>query len=556
MFVPLGEMLKADVFRGAELVTERLGMERIVTSINVVDGAKGYDYAGKDMFVLCSAYSIAKTSKQQVEFIEQMAERGVIAVALKPEHFKDGIIPHVLKARAETLGLSLIALPNISVSYADFFNFFASNIFCRGTSEFISKDTLLKTLIENMSYKGLPWLVEYLHFISGNNISVLFNDIHYTFPENDKSTDFALFLSKYSSARNVIPSPKFPGMSAFVGKELVGKEKEGCLLHALGVSFNFDLNTVGEIWFYKEDTEMNSNDAVMLDCSKLACELEINQLLIYHQQQACIKYRFIEHLLTGQVQTLHESMLYAKALNWRLPMELRIFVIDCSTASSMLQEMELVVNNILEKQRMRIVVYPHNGQLVILLPIHDETGIRLCDAILTELQHKFPKHRFSGGLGREVQLQNIRLGYEQAVYSLQIGATIFPERSIHDFKKLGLFRLYCPFALPQEIEAFCSDYLGTLIRVDAETKLDLLKTLKAYFDYGENFSRTGNELFLHPNTIRYRIETIEKMCDVDFSNPDDTLNIKIALQLLPLLPKLPRLKSRASSKNEDPKNEQ
>ena len=63
MFVPLGEMLKADVFRGAELVTERLGMERIVTSINVVDGAKGYDYAGKDMFVLCSAYSIAKTSK-------------------------------------------------------------------------------------------------------------------------------------------------------------------------------------------------------------------------------------------------------------------------------------------------------------------------------------------------------------------------------------------------------------------------------------------------------------------------------------------------------------
>ena len=101
-----------------------------------------------------------------------------------------------------------------------------------------------------------------------------------------------------------------------------------------------------------------------------------------------------------------------------------------------------------------------------------------------------------------------------------------------------MFRLCCAEALPAELRLFCQDYVLPIIQVDSYAKLDLLRTLQTFFDCQENYSRAGNMLFLHPNTIRYRIETIGRICDVDFSDPEDVLNVKIALKLLPLLQEL------------------
>lgn len=98
-----------------------------------------------------------------------------------------------------------------------------------------------------------------------------------------------------------------------------------------------------------------------------------------------------------------------------------------------------------------------------------------------------------------------------------------------------MFRLCCSDALPEEGRFFCNDYIAPLVEEDSNTKMDLLKTLEVFFACGGNYSRAGNTLYLHPNAVRYRIETISKICGVDFDDPSDVLNMQIALKLLPMI---------------------
>lgn len=64
----------------------------------------------------------------------------------------------------------------------------------------------------------------------------------------------------------------------------------------------------------------------------------------------------------------------------------------------------------------------------------------------------------------------------------------------------------------------------------------LLTTLQAYIENGLNMSRTATTLYVHPNTVKYRLRRISELLDVNLDNLDDVLTIKIALMIKSLAP--------------------
>ena len=59
----------------------------------------------------------------------------------------------------------------------------------------------------------------------------------------------------------------------------------------------------------------------------------------------------------------------------------------------------------------------------------------------------------------------------------------------------------------------------------------LLQTLHSLSRNCFNYSKTAQELYLHSNTIRYRISVIERLLNVDVNNADDRLDLEIALRI-------------------------
>ncbi len=64
---------------------------------------------------------------------------------------------------------------------------------------------------------------------------------------------------------------------------------------------------------------------------------------------------------------------------------------------------------------------------------------------------------------------------------------------------------------------------------------ELVKTLKAYFEYNGNLTRMSEKLYTHYNTILYRINRINEITGMNLDDPNDRLNLEIALKISELL---------------------
>jgi DNA-binding PucR family transcriptional regulator len=73
--------------------------------------------------------------------------------------------------------------------------------------------------------------------------------------------------------------------------------------------------------------------------------------------------------------------------------------------------------------------------------------------------------------------------------------------------------------------------LAPLLRYDREHHGDLVKTLDAYLRHGGNASRTANALYVHRNSLRYRLARIQALTDLDYDDADSRLALQVALLL-------------------------
>jgi DNA-binding PucR family transcriptional regulator len=77
-------------------------------------------------------------------------------------------------------------------------------------------------------------------------------------------------------------------------------------------------------------------------------------------------------------------------------------------------------------------------------------------------------------------------------------------------------------------------HLGPLIEHDAARKGNLVATLRAYLETGEQ-QQAAQRLRVHPNTLRYRLDRIREISGVDLEDPETRLNLAVALRVQALL---------------------
>ena len=82
---------------------------------------------------------------------------------------------------------------------------------------------------------------------------------------------------------------------------------------------------------------------------------------------------------------------------------------------------------------------------------------------------------------------------------------------------------------------FCQYVLGTLVAYDREHNADLLHTLRVYFRCNGNTIEAARQLFLHRNSLQYRLERIEGLLQCDLKDPQTRLALNLAVEMAELL---------------------
>lgn len=144
------------------------------------------------------------------------------------------------------------------------------------------------------------------------------------------------------------------------------------------------------------------------------------------------------------------------------------------------------------------------------------------------------------------ELKEVSQSYKEAAMALDVGRIFYPERNILSYKELGIGRL-----IHQLPVTLCEMFIEEVFSGKAVEQFDeeTLVTVDKFFENSLNISETARKLFVHRNTLVYRLEKIQKQTGLDVRVFDDALTFKIALMVADHM-KFVRAKSQGKETNE------
>ncbi len=165
----------------------------------------------------------------------------------------------------------------------------------------------------------------------------------------------------------------------------------------------------------------------------------------------------------------------------------------------------------------------------------EEEAVKKANDIKSILKENFPDFNFNFGIGKYYSSSHhLFRSYYEALRVLEFSNRIFGNSEINTYNKLGIYRVL-DYSKYTELKKFVRDYLGPIIDYDKKHNNDLIYTLESYIKNNCNFRKCANDTYLHRNTIRYRINKIEEIGDINLNFSEDLLNISIAIKLLKLV---------------------
>lgn len=127
------------------------------------------------------------------------------------------------------------------------------------------------------------------------------------------------------------------------------------------------------------------------------------------------------------------------------------------------------------------------------------------------------------------EIKGLSRSYKEAKMALDVAGIFYVEKTIIAYNTLGIGRLI--YQLPVNLcKIFIQEIFGD--EIPEEIDDEMLATVNKFFENSLNISETSRQLFIHRNTLMYRLEKLQKATGLDVRSFDDALTFKIALMVV------------------------
>jgi sugar diacid utilization regulator len=136
------------------------------------------------------------------------------------------------------------------------------------------------------------------------------------------------------------------------------------------------------------------------------------------------------------------------------------------------------------------------------------------------------------GIGNPyANVSQFKKSYQEALKAVNLIDTVGNEKSTLYFKDTGMYSLFFLIQDQHELSKFCDAQLAPLTEYDKMNNTDLCYTLEKYLQHNKNTGIAAEALFIHRNTMRYRLEKIQNILELDLDNLDQIVTISTALHV-------------------------
>ncbi len=280
--------------------------------------------------------------------------------------------------------------------------------------------------------------------------------------------------------------------------------------------------------------ELDALDQLVAEQGSLVCAIEMARTKAVRETEKRLK----GDLLTALTQ---ENLSPRDARLWAITMGLDLrmahtalrFAWDAPSPPSR-RRLETLVNGEVARQVLIAIVSQMGTEVICFCEIPSNesrpaAAIKLGQGVIQQALRENPDVPARCGIGTPASdLSEWRVSFRQAGQALDMARRLGENKPLF-FPDLSVYRLLLQIEHNPELIAFQEEILGPLLAYDGG--LELIRTLEAYFEHNGNLSQTAEGLFIHRNTLIYRMERIAGITNLDLDKPETRLAVQLALHI-------------------------
>ncbi|HEY8692021.1 MAG TPA: helix-turn-helix domain-containing protein [Chloroflexota bacterium] len=262
------------------------------------------------------------------------------------------------------------------------------------------------------------------------------------------------------------------------------------------------------------------------------CAMEMVKERAVVEAETKIQGDFVRDVLRGSYANEASALARATHLEWDLEAQHGVAALDVAASEGAATALRSAIS----RRGVRPLVAAWDRGAAFIYPLPKETSAddwrAAVEHIRVEVAGQLGLRSVSAGVGRAHSgLKGVQRSYGEADQALRAGQRLFGAGQTVAFAELGAYRLLAQLHGTAELRSFQQETLGELIDYDEKSGRQLLPTLEAFFTSNGNLSKTAEMLFVHRNTLMYRLKRIEELTGVTLDDPETRFDLQLALKM-------------------------
>lgn len=550
----VSNFLQLEPFKNFNVVSGFRGLSNKISSINIMDNPDALDWFSPEEMLLSSGYFFKDNEIMQDKILKQLKTISCPALIIKPRSYL-GKIPEKMISLSNELDIPIIEMP-YGISF--------SKVMVRVMEELSEDyDALNKKSLDihneffqiTLHGGGLQKISDTLSNML--EASVFLCDQNWNILKSTETSSYAKVLYTDNSDKIFLSQPfleSLPPDFEDIQKPIVRSfEINNAKVPCVVMPVFFNNVHYGLIVVLQFTQSLKDHHYIALENGCMTFALEKIHLAEIERTYNRIREDFFDELLAGKITsaTSLKNLANLHGIDMNLYYTAFVFNIRFQHANpdsiidnvhheeSVIKKVTSDINNSSIKNHLTLLIFNRKNQIILLIGTTSKDYLKDTKAIKIKIEHfinqiesLFSDCLLYCGIGNvSKQLLDIKTSFYEAQEALRLTQSKPNSKKVYHYNDFSISHFLKKNIDYEELEAFFSSTLGSLYDYDQKHQSDLLETLECWVSNQLNIAETARQLYIHRNSLLYRIEKIKKILALDLKDSDDLLKIQLAIKI-------------------------
>ena len=509
MLITVKDVLDLNGFKDARIVAGNKGLSNIVTNATLMEVPDIYSYVDVNSLLITTLYPIYTDETSINELIPKLVKLKIAGICIKPGRYVDEISPLMLQ-QANKLNFPIIELDKGSN---------LSNLVTEILELSLSKHINILNF-RNYVHQRLMDL-----FLRGEDINSLVNNLSeiVEFPVLLLDKDFnIIYRSKDLDEQEISLLSSFNnGINNFTIKlKDISYNEETYIKYPI----NAGQTKFGYIILLKGKSKSQNLMVAVEQASLLIASLFYKNYAVLEKERS-FQDSFIRDILQRKIDSPIDTINRAKDFGWNMEFPQVIMIVRLITEDDKKKKelyKDLLDSNFIERtleeeisiNRNKVKTVYIDDSLVVFLNVIFMNNIKESSIEIGEILLKNLHNGVKVGIGisnTATDIHSFSLAYKEAKNSVVVGSILNKGSFISHYGDHEMFNIIKEVKDIDILNKYVNNKLGKILEYDKSTDMKLMETLRVLIEENLNAKKAAEKLFIHYNTLRYRIDRIKEL---------------------------------------------